>query len=135
MLLIGRWCPFHNGHKRLVDSFLKIKKPVCIAVRDTDEEYLPQHRVAMIEAVYEEEVKNGMVKVIIIPDIEGVAIGRGVGYYYVELPNVIKLISGTEIRRLGKLDNVPEKAVEVIKQLGYPADYPPAKGKRYTGGF
>jgi len=33
-LFIGRWSPFHEGHKYIIDSFVNNGKNVCIAVRD-----------------------------------------------------------------------------------------------------
>ena len=35
-LFIGRWQPFHDGHKALIDLVLAEGKNVCIAVRDTE---------------------------------------------------------------------------------------------------
>ena len=80
-LFIGRWCPFHNGHKTIIDSFVKNGKPVCIAIRDTKEKYPVWLRMLMIREVYKEEFYNDMVKIIVIPDIDQVAVGRKVGYY------------------------------------------------------
>ena len=68
----------------------------------------------MIKAVYEKEIENDMVKVIVIPDIEGVAVGRGVGYYIVDVPQNIKKISGTNIRK-GTNNEIPEKVKKIIK--------------------
>ena len=33
-LFIGRWQPWHNGHKWLIDQRLKEGKNVCIGIRD-----------------------------------------------------------------------------------------------------
>ena len=35
-LFIGRWQPWHDGHKWLIDQRLKEGKKVCIAVRDVE---------------------------------------------------------------------------------------------------
>lgn len=35
-LFIGRWQPFHNGHKHLIDSALLRGDDVCIAIRNTE---------------------------------------------------------------------------------------------------
>ena len=111
ILLIGRWSPFHNGHKALVDSFLKVGKKVLIAIRDIEEKYPLFIRIAMIRAVYP---VDEIVKIIVIPDIEGVAIGRDVGYYFVEVPEDIKIISGTNIRA-GKSMDVPVEVKEILE--------------------
>jgi len=38
-LFIGRFSPFHLGHKTIIDSFVKNGKPVCIAIRESDDKY------------------------------------------------------------------------------------------------
>ena len=70
--------------------------------------------MAMIRSVYEDEIYNGMVELIRIPDIIGVAVGRDVGYFYVDLPEEIKKISGTNIRE-GKSFDVPPEVEKIIK--------------------
>jgi len=35
-LFIGRWQPWHNGHKWLIDQRLKEGKNVCIGIRDVE---------------------------------------------------------------------------------------------------
>ena len=99
MLIIGRWCPFHNGHKYLVDSHLNGGTPVCIAIRDTDEKYTAEQRKQMIEAVYPDKKK---VKVVIIPDIMGVAVGRGVGYFIAKVPEEVQECTGGGIGERGR---------------------------------
>ena len=114
-LFIGRWCPFHNGHKTIIDSFVKNGKPVCIAIRESDEIYPAWLREEMIKAVYQEEYDKELVQIIRIPDIEGVAIGRDVGYYVVEVPDDIKKVSGTNIRK-GLNEDLPKEVKELIEQ-------------------
>jgi len=110
ILVVGRFSPFHLGHKALVDSFLKVGKKVLVAIRETEEKYPVSLRMMMIKKVY----KTDNVKVISIPDIEGVAIGRDVGYYFVEVPEEIKMISGTKIRA-GKSMDVPAEVKEILE--------------------
>ena len=100
-LFIGRFDPFHKGHKYIVDSFINNGKPVCIAVRDSESEKTADQRIRFIRDVF---INNPLVKVIEIPDIEMVALGRGVGYSIVEVPEDIKTISATKIRS-GELEN------------------------------
>lgn len=95
-LFIGRYDPFHKGHKTIIDSFVNNGKPVCIAVRDCESTYSLMERIKCIMDVYK---NNSLVKIITIPDIEMVAIGRDVGYALVEVPEDIKIISATKIRK------------------------------------
>jgi len=108
-LFIGRWAPFHNGHKYIVDSFVNNNKPVCIAVRDTELDpknpLSAESRRKLIEKVYE---NNELVKVITIPDIDTVAVGRGVGYSILEVPKEVSTISATKVRS-GNKEDLPEE--------------------------
>jgi len=99
-LFIGRWQPFHNGHKWLISEKLNAGIPVLIAVRDIKPDvknpFTTAQTVVMLQAVY-----NGMnVEIISIPDIESVNFGRGVGYEineFIPQPDV-GYISATNIR-------------------------------------
>jgi len=99
-LFIGRWQPFHNGHKWLIDCKLAAGIPVLIAVRDLPQDeknpFSTEQSVAMIRRVYQ----GKPVEVITIPDIESVNYGRGVGYQVncFEPPADIYAISATMIR-------------------------------------
>jgi len=104
-LFIGRWQPFHEGHKYIVDQALEQEKNVCIAIRDTgidrDNPYTVIERRHMIWKIYRNKVK-----VIVIPDIESINYGRGVGYEIneIKVPQDIARISGTEIRKTNDID-------------------------------
>jgi len=104
-LFIGRWQPLHPGHKWLFNQKLEQKIPILIAVRDTPVDdsnpFSTEEVVTNLEKEYSDEVENGMVKVISIPDIESVNYGRGVGYEINEFepPKNIGNISATEIRK------------------------------------
>jgi len=99
-LFIGRWQPFHNGHKWLMDQKLSKGIPLLIAVRDIPPDnknpFTTSQTVKMLEKVYE----NEDVEVVVIPDIESVNYGRGVGYEINEFvpPQDIGFISATAIR-------------------------------------
>lgn len=106
-MFIGRWQPFHNGHKWLINQKLSEGKPILIAVRDIppDEKnpFTTDQTVEMVKEVY----KNDDVEVISIPDIESVNYGRGVGYGINEHvpPQNIGFISATGIRNNIKDNN------------------------------
>jgi adenylylsulfate kinase len=100
-LFIGRWQPFHNGHKWLIDNKLEEKIPVLIAVRDlpcdAQNPFTTEQTIAMIRKVY----LGQSVEVMRISDIESVNYGRGVGYkvQMFEPPTSIYNISATAIRQ------------------------------------
>lgn len=101
-LYIGRFSPFHLGHDHIIRQKLNEGKSVLIACRDTliteRDPYSAEERVKMISEHY----KNDDVKVIVIPDIESVNIGRKVGYEInrYDAPENIEGISATQIRKM-----------------------------------
>lgn len=108
-LFIGRWQPFHEGHQWLIDQKLKNGKRVCIAIRDVpqdDKNWWSSDEIQkMLEEKFDKLIKLEMIKIIQIPDIESVNIGRGIGYDIIEHipPQEIHDISATKIRE--KLKN------------------------------
>lgn len=116
-LFIGRWQPFHDGHKFLIDGALAKDEHVCIAIRNTEisekNPYTVEQRIEMIKRVYGDSVE-----IIVIPDIKSINIGRKVGYDVnrVDPPAHIGKISGTNVRA-GKDVNVPPEIAEYIKTL------------------
>jgi adenylylsulfate kinase len=116
-LFIGRWQPFHNGHKYLIDSAISNGEKVCVAIRNTEisekNPYTVEQRIEMIRRVYEDKVK-----IIVIPDIKSINIGRKVGYDVnrIDPPPHIGTISGTKIRA-GKDNDIPSEVEEYIKTL------------------
>lgn len=103
-LFIGRWQPFHEGHQWLIDQKLKHGKRVCIAIRDVpkdDKNWWSSEEIQeMLEERFLDEIYRGIIRVIIIPDIESVNIGRGIGYDIIEHipPQDVHDISATKIR-------------------------------------
>lgn len=100
-LFIGRWQPFHEGHKKLIDIVLAEGKPVIIAVRDTPisekNPYTVPQRFHMIMKVYG---GNPNVRIISIPDISEVIYGRDVGWSIreIRLDSATEAISATKVR-------------------------------------
>ena len=108
-LYIGRWQNFHAGHEWLFNQRLNLGKNIWIAIRDVaPDEKNPKTAEEVLEYLqshpYFIENKD-KVLISIIPDIESVNYGRGVGYEVIEhIPNEeIGNISGTKIRE-GKID-------------------------------
>ena len=104
-MFIGRWQPWHKGHRWLIDQRLNENKNVLICIRDMETDknnpYTPTEVKANVEKALNDLVINKRVKGIIIPDIESVNYGRGVGYGIIEHvpPTNIEKISATEIRK------------------------------------
>lgn len=103
-MYIGRWQPWHEGHRWLIDQRLNEGKKVLICIRDVEpDEKNPWTAVEVLQNLTNELldiIQEGKVKIIIIPDIESINIGRGVGYDVIEHcpPDDIKEISATAIR-------------------------------------
>jgi hypothetical protein len=102
-LFIGRYQPFHDGHKRLIVEGLRRVGQVCIAVRDTAGtdasnpfpfEYV---RARIDHAMREYE---GRFLIVPLPNISHVFYGRDVGYVVerIELDQEVEAISATAIR-------------------------------------
>lgn len=104
-MFIGRWQPWHKGHRWLIDQRLNDGKSVLICIRDmkTDENnpYTPKEVKDNLEKELEDLIVLNKVKIMIIPDIESINYGRGVGYDIIEHipPKTIKEISATKIRK------------------------------------
>jgi cytidyltransferase-like protein len=103
-MFVGRWQPLHDGHKWLFQQALDEGKNVLICIRDVKPDdnnpFTSKEVKEMIENHYNFLINKGNVKVIIIPDIESINYGRGVGYDIIEHipPSEIKEISATKIR-------------------------------------
>ena len=103
-MFIGRWQPWHNGHRWLIDQRLNEGKNVLICVREVSKDdknpYDPIEVKENVEKELKDLINSKRVKVIIIPDIESVNYGRGVGYDIIEHipPSDIGEISATKIR-------------------------------------
>jgi phosphopantetheine adenylyltransferase len=103
-MYIGRWQNWHKGHEWLINQQLEKGKNVWVAIRDvpTDENNpKTAHRVfldLLEEPFFIENTDRILIS--IIPDIESVNYGRGVGYdvIYHEPPTDVAAISGTAIR-------------------------------------
>tara|TARA_B100000287_G_scaffold110312_1_gene102677 strand:- start:1338 stop:1691 length:354 start_codon:yes stop_codon:yes gene_type:complete len=103
-MFIGRWQPWHKGHRWLIDQRLNEGKNVWIAIRNVEpNENQPwtAHEVLMnLQEELDDLIQEGKIFISIIPDIESVNYGRGVGYEIIEHvpPSDIKEVSATKIR-------------------------------------
>ena len=100
-MFVGKWQPFHEGHRWLIEERLKLKKNILIGIREIENpSYSPSEIKIQVSKLYPNEVNDGTIDFIEIPDIESINYGRDVGYDVIEHkpPERIKEISGTKIR-------------------------------------
>ena len=106
-MFIGRYQPFHEGHKKLIDVALEEGNNVVIALRDKYDEdtdpYTAMERFNFILEQYPEATlypDTGRITVCIIPDIDEVCYGRKVGWgiRQIHLDKETESISATKIR-------------------------------------
>ncbi len=112
-LLIGRYQPFHVGHKTLVAEAIKRSGQCCIALRDVGgmDESNPYSFEKVKNEIYAACPEFGnKIKVIELPNITDVFYGRGVGYNIeqLELSKDIQEVSATKIRK-GEIDQKGNK--------------------------
>ncbi|MCC8977392.1 adenylyl-sulfate kinase [Bradyrhizobium acaciae] len=102
-LFVGRYQPFHDGHKALIVEGIRRVGQACIAVRDTtgvdasnpfDFEYV-RSRIEHGLRAYE-----GLYVIVRVPNITSVMYGRDVGYTIerLDLDQSVHQISATSIR-------------------------------------
>ncbi len=104
-LFVGRYQPFHTGHRHLIEEGIRRVGQACIAVRDTyrvdDNNPLPFFAVKQrIEAGLSDHA--GRFVVVSVPNITKVLYGRDVGYDVerIVLDESIEAISATQLRSL-----------------------------------
>jgi phosphopantetheine adenylyltransferase len=108
-MFIGRWQNWHRGHEWLIRQQLDNGKNCWVAIRDVEvDENNPKRAEQILDELKNEPFFiNNTDKILlsIIPDIESVNYGRGVGYdvIYHQPPTEIATISGTKIRN-GEID-------------------------------
>ena len=108
-IFVGRFQPYHQGHISLIMQKINAGIPALIMVRDIAPDgknpFTTGQTVEMIEKYH--AAKGHNVQVIIIPDMESVNFGRGVGYEINEFtpPENIGWISATGIRNSIKEGN------------------------------
>ena len=103
-MFIGRWQPWHDGHRWLIDQALNEGKHVLLCVRDvpTSESnpWTADQILLNLADALKDLLEEGRLHIMKIPDIESINIGRGVGYDVIEHvpPQEIHDISATKIR-------------------------------------
>ena len=99
-MFIGRWQPLHRGHEWLISQKLDEGIPCLIAVRDIPPDDKNPLTAEQVKKVLLKRYEENDVQVMVIPDIESINWGRGVGYQTNEHqpPTNIGYVSATEIR-------------------------------------
>ena len=103
-MFIGRWQPWHPGHRWLINQRLNEGKNVWVAIRDVEpnenQPWTPQEVLTNLSSELKDLIDEGRITITIVPDIESVNYGRGVGYEVIEHvpPNQVEQISATKIR-------------------------------------
>ena len=113
-MYVGRWQNWHKGHEWLINQQLEKGKNVWVAIRDVEvDDNNPKTAQEVFQMLIQEPFFNNnfdKIMISIIPDIESINYGRGVGYdvIYHEPPTDVAAISGTKIRK-GEIDNEGNK--------------------------
>ena len=103
-MFIGRWQPWHQGHRWLIDQRLDDGKNVLICIRDVEpnenQPWTADEVMLNLAVELKDLIEKGRIKIIKIPDVESINYGRGVGYDVIEHipPQDIKEVSATKIR-------------------------------------
>jgi len=109
-VFFGRWQPFHKGHYWLINERLKEGKNVWVAIRDVkpDEKnpWTAREVLKNLSIELNDLIQEGKILLSIVPDIESINYGRGVGYDVIEHvpPKEIGDISATSIREQMRKD-------------------------------
>jgi hypothetical protein len=103
-LFLGRYQPFHDGHRNLILAGLRRVGQVCIAVRDTGgtsdkDPFAFEYVKARIEGALRDHA--GRFSVVPLPNITAIFYGRDVGYEIerIDLDESLTGISATSVRR------------------------------------
>lgn len=103
-LFVGRYQPFHDGHRSLILEGIRRIGQVCIAVRDTGgtgakDPFAFEYVKARIEGALKDY--PGRFVVVPLPNISAIFYGRDVGYAVerIDLDSALSGISATEVRR------------------------------------
>ncbi len=104
-LFIGRYQPFHDGHRALIEEGLRRVGQVCIAVRDTagldaKNPFSFEYVSSRIEHAL--RAHEGRFVIMPLPNVTHVFYGRDVGYAVerIDLDSRLQSISATQQRRL-----------------------------------
>jgi len=126
-LIIGRWQPWHKGHRKLFEVALDRAERVLIGVRHThaSDEKNPLSFDEVKDFIDNDLKKNytGKYDIIDLPNITNIIYGRDVGYKVekISLDDDIEKISATQIRKSMNLNPVSHdiEAYERTQRFGH----------------
>jgi len=103
-LFLGRYQPFHDGHRALIEEGLRRVGQACIAVRDTagtDEKNPFPFKYVRTRIEHALRAYEGRFTVVLVPNVTHVFYGRDVGYAVerINLDEGLHAISATQQRR------------------------------------
>ena len=101
--MLGRYQPWHAGHRELFKRAFAKTGQVCIMVRDVDEAFnYREVEARIVDDLYTHGFENGVDFIVTrVPNIVNITYGRDVGYKIEQehLGEEIEKISATQIRR------------------------------------
>ena len=102
-VFIGRFQPFHEGHRKCVEKILQEKDHCIILLRDTEQsEKNPfdlEKRKALIRSAFPDTKRVSILSMSDPGADLTVYIGRDVGYELIQLDTSTEAISATDIRK------------------------------------
>lgn len=105
-LMLGRFQPWHKGHRTLFEKILEKHGQVCIAVRDThgtDGNKNPLSVGDVVKRIHNDLQSDyaGKFTIVVLPNIVDICYGRDVGYTIskIDLDADIEAISATKVRK------------------------------------
>jgi adenylylsulfate kinase len=104
-MLMGRYQPWHLGHRKLFEEALNRVGQVCIMIRDVqgwnNSNPFSFEQVKYFIQKDLDPIYQGQYEIILVPNITQILYGRDVGYSIekIELPEEIQKISATKIRK------------------------------------
>jgi len=102
---LGRWQPWHEGHRALFDRLIQRTGQVCIMIRDCQGwQGSNPFAIDQVKSAIRRDLDplfQGQYEILVVPNITHIGYGRGVGYTMEEekFDESITSISGTAIRK------------------------------------
>jgi len=102
--MLGRWQPWHKGHRALFERAIEKTGQVCIMIRDCQgwNQSNPFNIEQVKQSIHDDLKKDfdGQYEIIIVPNIVNITYGRDVGYTIEEekFEEEVTNISATKIR-------------------------------------